>query len=402
MSPEAPKNPAVRELESLRIARAEKPPKRSPLIPAAVGVVVLGILAGVGYVVYQHTLGRPLEVQTADVIVRTQGQPGVMLTGSGYIVTGRKYIVVGTKLIGKIVAEPIEEGQAVRKGQILARIDDGDYRATEQQGVADRDLAAANVKLDEVELHRDQRLRDANVISQDSLDQEVNKLEVDKASEEKAVAEIDYAKYYVDQCVIRSPINGVVLTKYKEMGDTVSYASQANQGSGATDIVQLADTDDMRAEVDINESDIARVDIGTPATVIPDSYPDRSFEARLVKVYPAADRQKGTVKIEVHILHPDLKIIKPELSVKVTFLAGPPRVQGGDLVIVPKKAVVGDAPNQSVWIVRDGAAQRLSIVTGREFQDGFEVKSGLSGGETVIVVPPTDLKEGQQVIATAA
>ncbi len=86
MPPDGPKNSAVRELESLRIARAE-PKRRSRLLPIAIILVVLALLAGAGYEVYLRTLGRPPEVQTAMVTVRSAGQPGVMLTGSGYVVT---------------------------------------------------------------------------------------------------------------------------------------------------------------------------------------------------------------------------------------------------------------------------------------------------------------------------
>jgi len=121
----------------------------------------------------------------------------------------------------------------------------------------------------------------------------------------------------------------------------------------------------------------------------------------VVKIYPAADRQKGTVKIEVHVLKPDLTIIKPELSVKVTFLAGPPKQQTSPLVVVPKKAIVGEGKDTAVWTVKDDRVTRVPVILGREFQDGFEVKQGLEGGEMVIVVPPTTLKDGQEVTATA-
>jgi multidrug resistance efflux pump len=99
-----------------------------------------------------------------------------------------------------------------------------------------------------------------------------------------------------------SPIDGVVLQKYRELGDTINYGGQVQAGGGATDIAQLADTGDMRAEVDINESDIAKVSLGMPAVVVPDAYPQSHFDAKLVKIYPEADRQKATVKVEVHIL----------------------------------------------------------------------------------------------------
>jgi RND family efflux transporter MFP subunit len=401
MPSEGQKSSAVRELESLRIARAEAPKRRSRLVPAAITLVVLAILSGIGYEVYLRTIGRPIEVQTAMVTVRSAGQPGVMLTGSGYVVTQHKYISVGTNVVGTIVSEPIEEGQIVKKGDLLARIDDRNYRGLLDQAIADRDLAAANVKLDTAELKRSRALLKEGYLSQDEYDQSENKLAVARASLERAEAGIASQKYFIDQCIITSPINGIVLKKYHEIGDNINYGGQTEAGAGVFDIAQLADTEDMRAEVDINESDIARISIGTPASVIPDSYPDQSYDAKVVKIYPAADRQKGTVKIEVHLLKPDLAIIKPELSVKVTFLAGPPKQQTSPLVVVPKKAVVGEGKDSAVWTVKDDRVTKVPVTLGREFQDGFEVKQGLEGGEMVIVVPPATLQEGQAVTPTA-
>ena len=164
----------------------------------------------------------------------------------------------------------------------------------------------------------------------------------------------------MNQCVISSPINGIVLKKYRELGDTINFGGQIQAGGGATDIAQLADTDDMRAEVDINEADIAKVGIGMPAAVVLDAYPDRRFDASFVKVYPAADRQKGTVKIEVQIDRPDLQIIKPEMSAKVGFLDGRPTAGNEPLLIVPKDAVRADGGETYVWAVRGGLARRSS------------------------------------------
>ncbi len=397
MATEGSRNPAVRELESLRIARSEAPQPKGRIVPALVTLAALALLALAGYQVYLRTLGRPLEVQTAIVSVRGAGKPGVMLTGSGYIITRHKYIVIGTKILGQIMKEPIEEGQHVKKGDLLAKIDDRDYRAQLKQALADRDLAEANLRLKYSQAKRLRALHAAGVSSQDELDTAENALAVARAMRERADAAVAYAQFNVDQCTILSPINGVVLKKYREQGDTINFGGDIQAGGGTTDIVQLADTSDMRAEVDINESDIARVQLGTPATVVADSHPDRSFDAKLVKIYPAADRQKGTVKVEAKLLHPDLTIIKPEMSTKVTFLAAKPSEQKGDLVIVPKKAVVGEGSNTSVWLVRDGKVHQKPVILGREFQDGFEVKRGLDGGEMVVVVPPANLKEGQAV-----
>ena len=102
-------------------------------------------LAGAGYATYQRTLGRPPAVETVMVTFRRTDQPGVLLTGSGYVVTRHKYIIIGTKILGQIVEEPIEEGQHVKRGDLLARIDDRDYLAQLRQAIADRELAAVLV-----------------------------------------------------------------------------------------------------------------------------------------------------------------------------------------------------------------------------------------------------------------
>jgi HlyD family secretion protein len=402
LSTDAPRGPNIRELESLRIARAAQPKKPSRLVPAAIGLAIFAFVGAAGYVVYQRTIGRPPEVQTAIVAVKQAGQAGTVLTGSGYVVTAHKYIVIGTKILGQIVAEPIVEGQHVKVGDLLARIDDRDYQAQLKQAYADRDLAQANFVLKRARAVRLRELYKQGVESKDSLDDAENQLAVAVAELKRADGAIDFAKFNVSQTVITSPINGVVLQKYRELGDTINYGGEIQAGGGATDIVQLADLSDLRCEVDINESDIAKVKMGTPATVIPDAYPDDPFPAQVVKIYPAADRQKGTVKVEVKILRPDLKIIKPEMSAKVTFQSIVTQTASAPMVLVPKKAIVADGSASSVWVIRRDTIHLTPIVPGREFQDGVEVRQGLSGGEMVIVVPPPTLKEGQAVTPVAS
>ena len=402
MPTETPRGPNIRELESLRIARSAEPKKPSRIIPAAIAVVILAVVAGAGWAVYQRTIGRPPEVQTATVMLKQAGQAGTVLTGSGYVVTEHKYIVIGTKILGQIVEEPIEEGKRVKVGDLLARIDDRDYQSQLRQAYADRDLAKANLVLKQARVERTRELYREKVQSKDSLDDAENQLSVAQADLNKAIAAIDFAKFNVSQTVITSPINGVVLQKYREVGDTINYGGTIQAGGGATDIAQLADLSDLRCEVDINESDIAKVTMGTPATVIPDAYPDNPFPAQVVKIYPEADRQKGTVKVEVKILQPDLKIIKPEMSAKVTFQSIVTQAAAAPMVLVPKKAIVTDGAANSVWVVRGDTIHQTPIVVGREFQDGIEVRQGLSGGEMVIVVPAPGLKDGQQVTPIAS
>ena len=397
MASESPRGPNIRELESLRIVRNEEPRRR--LLPYVLAALVAGGVAFGGYQAYLHTLGRPLEVQTASAVLITAEQPRPLLTGSGYVVTRDKYITIGTKILGQIIEEPIEEGRHVNKGDLLARIDDRDYQAQLRQAFADRDLAAADLKLARAKLERQRVLFAQRVISQDQLDVSENVLMVAEANLNHAEAEIAYARFNVSQCKITSPIKGVVLKKYRELGDTINYGGDIEAGGGTTDIVQLADTEDMRVEADISENDIAKVVMGMPAIAVLDAYPERNFDARVAKIYPEADRQKGTLKVEVKLLKPDLAIVRPEMSAKVTFMAAIGGSPQRSIIVIPKNTAIKAGHRIFVWTIVDGLARRAFILTGGELETGLEVKSGLEGGETIIVTPPDTLRDGQPVTA---
>src|SRR6266850_1476245 len=386
------------ELETLRIVRPQEQPrrKRSRLVSIAILMLLLTVLGAASYVIYAKTVGRSPTVQTMMVVARTDRQSSVLLTGSGYIVTRHKYIIIGTKVLGQIVEEPIEEGQHIKAGDVLARIDDRDYQAQLRQAIAMRDVAKANLHLLQDKANRARHLM-TGALSTDDFETAITAAEVAQAQLKREEAAVDYAKFNVNQCVIRSPINGIVLKKYRELGDTINFGGQIQAGGGATDIAQLADTEDMRAEVDINEADIAKVGIGSPATVALDSYPDKQFDAALVKVYPAADRQKGTVKIEVQIARPDLQIIKPEMSAKVSFLEirSPGKLE--PVITVPKSAVRHDEGEAYVWTVCEGIVRRVSVVCGLTTETGIEVRQGLKDGDSVVITPDVKLVNGGKV-----
>jgi len=387
-------------LDALRIARRPEQKRTSGnSYRFALSIAVACALAAAGYALYVRGLGHVPVVETTVVSASQARQPGILLTGSGYVVTRHKYIIVGTKILGQIVEEPIEEGQRVKKGDLLARIDDRDYQAQLRQALADRDLAEANVRLWSAKAARQRELYASGVVSKDDFDTSENGMAVAEAALKRDEAAIDYARFQVSQCLIVSPIDGVVLQKYRELGDTINYGGQVQAGGGATDIAQLADTADMRAEVDINESDIAKVFLGMPAVVVPDAYPEARFDATLVKIYPEADRQKATVKVELQIRQPNLAMVKPEMSVKANFLEWRTGSKEQQRLFVPAKAILREGNESHTWVVRNGVAKRVSILRGSETENGVEVRDGLHDGDVLILAPPANLNDGQKVRA---
>ena len=159
------------ELETLRIQRPQEQPrrKRSRLVSIAMLVLLATVLGAAGYLIYAKTIGRPPIVQTMMVVATTGRQSSVLLTGSGYVVTRHKYITIGTKILGQIVEEPIEEGQHIKAGDVLARIDDRDYKAQLRRAIAIRDVAKANLHLLQDKADRARRLIKTGAISTDDF-----------------------------------------------------------------------------------------------------------------------------------------------------------------------------------------------------------------------------------------
>src|SRR5215467_5410379 len=191
------------DLETLRIERPQEHPqrKRSRLVSIAIVMVLTTVLRAAGYVSYAKTVGRSPTVHTMLVVARTDRQSRVLLTGSGYIVTRHKYITIGTKILGQIVEEPIEEGQHIKAGEVLARIDDRDYQAQLRQAIAMRDVAKANLHLLQAKANRARYLIRTRAISTEEFETEINAAEVALAQLKHDEAAVDYAKFNVNQCV---------------------------------------------------------------------------------------------------------------------------------------------------------------------------------------------------------
>jgi RND family efflux transporter MFP subunit len=326
---------------------------------------------------------RPLPV---GVAYATRGAPSEVplpvLSGSGYVVTGDRYVSVGVRVAGRIDRYFVEEGQSVKKGDPLVQLDDRDYRAIVAATDARIASARANAVLADADLGRGRRLYGQGVISQQELDGLENKAAVAHAAVRQLEAELAQAKVNLDYTTLRAAADGVVLAKLKEVGEIAVPGGFAGSG----DLIRLANLTDMRAEVDVNEADLNRVHLGQPAQVTPDAYPDAHYAAEVVKLYPQVDRQKGTLKIEVHILAPDAKLL-PDMSARVTFLQPPAADHAAaPTVLVPASAIHRNAQGDNiVWVVSEGRVRQQRIESGGDVGDQVRITSGLLGGEAVVV-----------------
>jgi RND family efflux transporter MFP subunit len=207
----------------------------------------------------------------------------------------------------------------------------------------------------------------------------------------------------LDYCTVRAPFTGVVIAKAAQVGEIVSPLS-AGGGFTRTGIGTLVDMDSLEIEVDVNEAYINRVQPKQPVASVLNAYPDWKIPSHVIAIIPTADRSKATVKVRIGLDLKDDRIV-PDMGVRVSFLeeqkhveqdARPPRG-----VLVPTAALRREGTTDTLFVLKDGKAQRRTVTLGGAFGNSRQVESGVSPGEAVIVDAPAELKDDAAVSAAS-
>jgi RND family efflux transporter MFP subunit len=397
------------DLSALRIERTAAP--RSRRWVKWVVLLVLAAAAGTGGWQWMNR-ERPIEVEVAAVTVRGAGTQASVLNASGYV-TARRRATVSSKVTGRIVEVNVEEGMAVREGQVLARLDDASTRATmglikAQLEAARRSIPESEVRLAEAQLtlQRRERLRTDGLVTESDLDQaraEVNSLQARIAAAREQVNVVEQQvvlqQTELDNMIIRAPFTGVAISKDAQPGEMVSPVS-AGGGFTRTGICTLVDMRSLEIEVDVNESYINRVTAAQGVTAVLDAYPEWQIPGKVITTVPTADRQKATVLVRIAFNELDPRIL-PDMGVKVTFLReadATATAAARPVSLVPRSAVKTGNGSSHVFLVRQNAVERRAVQTAGTDGDRIEVVAGLSAGDRVVVSPPDSLAEGKPVV----
>jgi RND family efflux transporter MFP subunit len=246
------------------------------------------------------------------------GTDSAALTVSGYIINAAR-IQISPRFLGVVEWIGVKKGDPVHEGQVLARLDDREYKAklVQAEGV----LASARVAVEKAELayKRAHALTASHVGTQESEDDARLELENARASLQQAQGSRDEAQAYVDWCTIRSPIDGVVVEKLVNPDELVMPQSFGGLGGPSTALLAVASPQNLQVEIDVNESDLSKIAINQQCLVSPEAYPDRVYKGHVAEIAPEANRAKGTLQVKVQIETPD-RYLTPELSAKVEFL----------------------------------------------------------------------------------
>lgn len=436
------------ELEGLRIDRTPQPePKKRSRMKwlAVAAVVAIGAVAAI--VPYLLHSRAPL-VQVARVMAAqspTGEENAVVLNATGYIIAHHQ-IQVASKVNGKVAWIGVDEGSEVKKGEVLVRLEDTEYRAQVEQAKgnlanlqakllelehgsrpqeitqADANLLQAQADLTNSKLSFDRNAalyRDGIISKADfdnaqynykNLQAKVNSLkqaydlvekgprreEIDamKGQVEQAEGLLAYDEDQENNTVIRSPIDGRVLERAVELGEYVTNGFVGDKGAKGY-VVTIADLNDLQVELDISQNDFSKIHMGSKAIVTTDAYPDRKYDGQLVEISPVANRQKATVQVKVQILRPDDRL-RPDMNASVAFVdPAAPHQKGtaNPLITVPASAV----KDQSVFVVSEGKAVRRHVQIAGTAPQGVRISQGLLGGEDLILNAPANLTDGETV-----
>ncbi len=313
------------DLSALRINRATDPSSTSPgarrwlaIALSAVGAVVLVAIL----LLTSGALSSAVPVRLTPATMMSPIRSGAILIASGYVVAQRK-AAVASKGMGRLVYLGVIEGDRVRAGQVIARIEDADVRAQLAQAQANLDLSRADLRDAQRSLAREQALLDSGFSSAASFDAAEARYERVKAGIAVAQAAVQSAEVALENTVIRAPFDGTVLTKNADVGEVV--APLAGSAFSKSAVVTIADLRSLQVEADVAESNLEAISPGQPCEIVLDAYPDVRYPGVVAKIVPTADRAKATVQVKVAFRSYDARVL-PEMSAKVHFLPRPSRV----------------------------------------------------------------------------
>jgi RND family efflux transporter MFP subunit len=398
-------------LNQLRIDRSGEPaPSRTSRILLAAIVAIVAMAALVAWFWSRPGVVR-VHVASAQAIAGAAAS-GSILDASGYVVA-RRQATVASKITARMVELDIEEGDHVKAGQIIAKLDDTNIRAALNQSSAQLDFAKAALAETQVNLANAERdyarqktLIVSHYVSQAAVDNSLTTLDGLRAqlatqrSNVDVVAEgVKVAQRNLDDTIVRAPFSGIVTVKAAQPGEMVSPIS-AGGGFTRTGIGTIVDMDSLEFQVDVNENFINRVRPEQKVSAKLNAYPDWEIPGHVIAVIPTADRSKGTVTVRIALDQKDPRVL-PEMGVRVSFLAeatgttdNQPVASG---VTIPGNSVQIAGATGVVFVLRGDTVERRAVRIGVSNSETATVLSGLAAGERVAIGDFAQLKDGAKI-----
>jgi HlyD family secretion protein len=414
-------------LNRLAIDRSTTPLRRRRPLWRRWWVWLLALVAIAAAAALVSQRGRPQAVEIASVVSAYPSQALAVLNATGRVVAARR-ASVSSKATGRLEWLGVEEGQRVKAGDVIARLENRDVAASREQAAAGVKVAEANLVQGQAELadaelalKRARELAQKDFVSEASVDSAAARFNKARAAIETLRAQIAVAQANLraaavsfDQTLIRAPFTGIVLTKNANVGDILTPFSSASGTTGA--VVTMADMSTLEVEADVSESSIAKIAVGQPAEIQLDAFPDLRLAGSVSRVVPTVDRSKATLLVKVSFGETDERVL-PDMSAKIAFLSRPLAAdERRPVAALRPEAIVEREGKAVVFVVRPdaagtevggngatekkeaggGRAVRTAVATGARIGDLVRVE-GLAPGTRVVINPPPALADGAPV-----
>jgi HlyD family secretion protein len=303
-------------------------------------------------------------------------------------------VQIKSKASGLVEELPVEEGDLVAKGDLVCRLDQTDVRAEVEQAQADLDIAHAELRQAENTNNRRKQLYDRGLISDEELDQYELALAQAKGKLIRARTNLDQANTRLDETIVTSPIAGVILQKYVEVGQIIS--SGISNVGGGTAIVDIADMTYLHIEAGIDEIDVGKVRVGQLARVTAEAYPDLMFAGEIIRIAPEAKVVQNVTLFDVVIQVENTEgLLKSGMNSTVEITV----VREDNVLLIPTMALSeprgkNENPDQRQVLLKQGEEfVPHSVEVGRGDMSQTVIVGGLSAGDLVGVPMTSRLME---------
>jgi HlyD family secretion protein len=388
------------DLSGLRIDRSKKESESGKGTKKlfTFGIPLILVAAAAVVALSKTILDAPISVKAATVVLQSSSQGDALLTASGYVVAQRK-AAVASKATGRLVYLGVVEGDKVKKGQVIAKLEDSDVMAQLNEAKANLELTEVTLADAKWNYERNQKLLKSGSITELTFENSQTQYRKAQASVDVAKANVESAEVAVENTIVRAPFDGTVLTKDADVGEIVAPMAGGINSRGA--VVTIADMSSLQVEADVSESNIEKVKPNQDCQITLDAYPDVQYAGYVAKIVPTADRGKATVTVKVAFRKYDDRVL-PEMSAKVLFLKSA-KTNAGDIneskppLVIPSTAVVTINNQQVVYKINGDKVVETPISAGKSSGGYVEVKSGLASGDQVVDSPGDQIKDGVKV-----
>ncbi len=402
---------ANEDLSKLRIEKSKaviRPRRKKRIVLFVLSILIVAVL---GFLYIKGVFTPPIQVQIATVTQVYPSQTLTVLNASGYVVPQRKS-ALASKVTGRLIWLGVEEGNRVKKDQIVARLESQDVMAARDQAEANVNAARFNLEQAKAELRestlhleRNKALLTKGYVARSVYDSALARYEKAVAAVEAAeatlkasLAGLEGANIALEYTSIRAPFDAVVLTKNADVGDIVTPIGAAANAKSA--VITIADMNSLQVEADVSESNLNKIKVGQPCEVQLDALPGERFRGAIHMIVPTADRTKATVMVKVRFVDKDSRVL-PEMSAKVAFLSRPARPEEQKpRVAINQSSIVNKKGKEKVFLVKENKVVETPVSLGVKIGDMVEVLDGIKVGDQIVLNPPERLRNGLKIKVT--